>query len=69
MLKTEVPGIYKKSEGVLVNADNEALMKYRKKRELRISNENRINSMEDKVDKLSNDMEEIKSLLIKLTKE
>jgi hypothetical protein len=69
MLKTEVPGVYKKSEGVLVNADNEALMKYRKKRELRISNENRINSMEDKVDRLSNDMEEIKSLLRKLTKE
>jgi hypothetical protein len=69
MQKTEVPGIYKKSEGILVNADNEALFNYRRKRELRASNENRINTMNDKVDKLSNDIEEIKSLLKKLTKE
>ena len=69
MQKTEVPGIYKQSEGVLINADNEALVKYRKKRELLWQKESRINNIETKVDGLSKDMEEIKSLLRKLTKE
>lgn len=69
MLKTEVPGIYKESEGVLVNRDNDALMKYKKKRELLRQKENRINNLEEHVMNLSNSMEEIKSLLRKLTKE
>jgi hypothetical protein len=62
MNKTEVPGIYKESEGVLINKDNEALDKYRKKRELLWEKEARINKIEE-------DLQEIKSLLRKLTKE
>lgn len=69
MQKTEIPGLYKKSEGVLINADNEALNNYKKKRELLQSKENRINNIETKVDNLSQDIEEIKLLLRKLTKE
>ena len=69
MQKTEVPGIYKESEGILVNRDNDALMKYKKKRELLRQKENRINNIEQQVMNLSDSMEEIKSLLRKLTKE
>ena len=69
MQKTEIPGLYKQSEGILVNADNEALNNYRKRRESLRSKENRINNIETKVDNLSQDIEEIKLLLRKLTKE
>ena len=69
MQKTEIPGIYKESEGVLINADKEALMNYKKRRELLLNKDKRINTLEMKVDKMSKDMEDIKSLLIKLTKE
>jgi hypothetical protein len=69
MKKTEIPGIYKVSEGVLVNKDNEALQKYRKRRDNARRTEKQINTLEEKVskiDKLENDLEEIKSLLKKL---
>lgn len=69
MQKTEIPGLYKQSEGILVNADNEALNNYRKRREALLSKENRINNIETKVNNLSQDIEEIKLLLRKLTKE
>ena len=71
MKKTEVPGIYKVSEGILVNRDTEALMKYKKKRESMRRTEQQINTLEQKVskiDKLETDLEEIKSLLKKLVK-
>lgn len=67
--KTEVPGIYKESEGVLVNKDNEALLKYKKKRELLWQKDARLNKLEAKVDSMDKKLEEITSLLIKLTKE
>lgn len=63
--KTEVPGIYKESEGILINKDNDALMKYRKKRELLLQKDARINTMEGKIDSLSKDMEQIKEMLTK----
>ena len=69
MKKTEIPGIYKVSEGVLVNKDNEALQKYRKRRDNARRTEKQINTLEEKVskiDKLEKDLEEIKSLLKKL---
>lgn len=67
MQKTEIPGIYKASEGVLINKDNEALTLYKKRKEQLWEKEQRINRMEQKVEKLSNDLDEIKNLLIKLT--
>lgn len=67
--KTEVPGIYKVKEGVLVNADNEALEKYRNKRQVIQSKEQKINNLEATVENLANDMAEIKNLLRNLTRE
>jgi|SanBayMetagenome_1026888.scaffolds.fasta_scaffold24117_2 hypothetical protein len=67
--KTEVPGIYKVKEGVLVNADNEALEKYRNKRQVIQSKEQKINSLEATVENLAKDMAEIKNLLRNLTRE
>ena len=49
MKKTEIPGIYKVSEGVLVNKDNEALQKYRKRRDNARRTEKQINTLEEKV--------------------
>lgn len=69
MKKTEIPGVYKVAEGILVNRDTEALQKYKKRREIKRRTEQQINTLEEKVskiDKLENDLEEIKSLLKKL---
>jgi hypothetical protein len=69
MRKTEIPGVYKVQEGVLVNKDTEALIKYKKKRDAKRRIEIQINTLEQKmskIDKLENDLEEIKSLLKKL---
>jgi hypothetical protein len=69
MKKTEIPGVYKVAEGILVNRDTEALQKYKKRREIKRRTEQQINTLEEKVskiDKLESDLEEIKSLLKKL---
>ena len=69
MKKTEIPGVYKVAEGILVNKDTEALQKYKKRREIKRRTEQQINTLEEKVskiDKLENDLKEIKSLLKKL---
>jgi hypothetical protein len=69
MKKTEIPGVYKVAEGILVNRDTEALQKYKKRREIKRRTEEQINTLEQKVskiDKLESDLEEIKSLLKKL---
>lgn len=62
--KTEIPGIYKRSEGVLINKDNDALKAY-KNRRLR---EKRLDDLQDEVSTLKDDMKEIKSLLLQLVK-
>lgn len=69
MGKTEVPGIYKDSEGILINKDNEALAKYKMKRDMIRQKDARINKIENEISNLSETMQEIKSLLRKLTKE
>ena len=69
MKKTEIPGLYKVSEGILVNKDNEALQKYKNRRDAMRRTERQINTLEEKlskIDKLETDLEEIKSLLKKL---
>ncbi len=63
MQKTEVPGIYKQSRGILVNKDNDSLQSYRNRRELLKKKEEQINTLADTVDRLTKDMEEIKTLL------
>ena len=69
MKKTEIPGVYKVQEGILVNNDTEALEKYKRRRDAKRRTERQINTLEQKVskiDKLESDLEEIKSLLKKL---
>lgn len=67
MNKTEVPGIYKVSEGILVNRDNDALQEYKARKNALRQKDSKINSLEKKVDTLSAQMSEITDLLRKLT--
>lgn len=62
--KTEVPGIYKVSEGVLINKDKEALAAYK----LRKQKEQKLHLMEKELTNIKQDMEEIKTLLRGLVK-
>jgi hypothetical protein len=68
MEKTEVQGIYKVSEGVLINKDNDALSKYKKRRDLLKSKDEKIDNLEMKVSELSSQIESIKNLLEKMVK-
>ena len=57
--KTEVPGIYKVREGVLINTDNKALAAYKNKKR----REQNIDKMQEDIHLLKNDLQEIKDLL------
>lgn len=61
---TDVPGIFKTSEGVLINKDNDALKAYK----IRKIKENKLNIIESDMDQLKTDMLEIKELLKGLLK-
>ena len=62
--KTDVPGVYKSSEGFLINKDNAALEAYRKKR----NREKDLDTLTEDVKTLKEDMQEIKELLRGLVK-
>lgn len=62
--KTEVPGIYKVRDGVLINTDNKALSAYKNKKR----RENMIDEMYDDVNNMKSDIQEIKELLRGLVK-
>lgn len=62
--KTEVPGIWKAGEGILINKDNTALEKYR----LRKAKETKINLYEERLDNMESSINEIKELLRGLIK-
>jgi len=62
--KTEIPGIYKAGDGILINKDNTALEKYR----LRRAKETRINLYEERLDNMESSINEIKELLRGLVK-
>jgi len=62
--KTEIPGIYKAGDGILINKDNTALEKYR----LRRAKESRINLYEERLDNMESSINEIKELLRGLVK-
>lgn len=64
MQKTEVPGFYKSSEGVIVNKDKESLKAYKAQK----SKNAQLNTMEEKVSRLESDISEIKELLKGLVK-
>lgn len=62
--KTEVPGIYKVSEGVLINKDEEGLRAYK----LRKEKDRRIEKLEEDFNDVKNDLKEIKEFLRGLVK-
>lgn len=64
MQPTEIPGYYKTQEGTIINNDDGALQAYKIQR---VKN-NRINTIEDDLKNLKNDMQEIKKLLRGLVK-
>lgn len=58
-VKTDVPGIFKDGEGVLINKDNEALRAYRFQKQQR----KKTNTIEEEVKTIRRDLDEIKELL------
>lgn len=57
--KTEIPGIYKASEGILINKDENSLLKYKREK----SNLKKIKLLENDLSLLKTDISEIKQLL------
>lgn len=57
--KTEVPGIYKVRDGVLINTDNSSLAAYKNKKK----RDKRVDEMQEDIQTLKNDLQEIKDLL------
>ena len=64
--KTDIPGIYKVSEGILINKDNDALLNYKNRKKILKSKDEKIDNLETKVSELSSQMSEIKDLLMKV---
>lgn len=64
MKKTEVPGIYKIKEGVLINNDTNALAAYKKRKK----NINKLKELENELSEMRSDIQEIKKLLKELIK-
>jgi hypothetical protein len=57
--KTEIPGIYKASEGILINKDETSLLRYKREK----STIKKIRSLENDLALIKNDISEIKTLL------
>ena len=64
--KTDIPGIYKVSEGILINKDNDALLNYKNRKKILKSKDEKIDNLETKVSELSSQMSEIKDILMKV---
>lgn len=64
LTKTEIPGIHKVGEGVLINKDNEALTAYKRRKQ----NFKAVEDMQQELSSLKEDMREIKELLKGLVK-
>lgn len=62
--KTEVPGMYKVREGVVINKDAEALENYKKRK----AKNKKLDQLEEDVNTIKADMQEIKELLKGLAK-
>lgn len=62
--KTEIPGIYKVADGILINKDNASLEAYK----IRKQKDRKFIKLEEDISSLKQDMEEIKALLRGLVK-
>lgn len=60
--RTEVPGIRKEKDGILINTDNNGLMAYKKKKIQTL----KMSQIENQLSELKNDMFDIKNLLSEL---
>ena len=57
--KTEIPGIYKAGDGVLINKDNAALMAYKNRK----NRERKLLQIESDLEELRRDIIEIKAII------
>ena len=62
--RTDIPGLYKTSDGFLINKDNDALNAYKKRKR----KEQALESMQEQIDSMKSDLAEIKDLLKGLAK-
>lgn len=60
--KTEVPGLYKVTEGVLINKDENALAAYKARK----AKDKKIELMDRELTSMKSELSEIKSLLMEL---
>lgn len=60
--KTAIPGIYKVSEGILINKDNDALRAYKARK----NKDRQIEQVQAEVAELKKDISDIKGLLFEL---
>jgi len=62
--KTEVPGMYKVREGVVINRDKNALKMYKKRK----AKMKRIDTLEEEIGEMKDSLNEIKEMLKGLVK-
>lgn len=62
--KTEVPGMFKVREGIVINKDSEALQAYKKRKR----RNQKIDELEQQITELRNDLSEIKNLILQQLK-
>lgn len=62
--KTDLPGVYRTTEGFLINKDNASLAAYKVRRQ----KDKELDNLKDDVSTLKNDLQEIKELLKGLVK-
>ena len=60
--KTAIPGIYKVTEGILINKDNDALRAYKARKK----KDRLIEEVQNEVNELRKDISDIKNLLFEL---
>jgi peptidoglycan hydrolase CwlO-like protein len=60
--KTAIPGIYKVSEGILINKDNDALKAYKARK----NKDRQIEQVQEELYEVKKDINEIKSLLLEI---
>lgn len=61
--KTEYAGMYKISEGVVLNKDNHALKSYKNKKKKDLAQSLEIKKMKEQIENTQNDISDIKNML------
>lgn len=66
MIKTDVKDLFQLEPGVIVNHDGDSLSAYLAKREAAKKNVDKIKQLEGQINSMSNDISQIKSMLLEL---